>query len=144
MGALAVMRRELWNDLGGFAEQYFAFHEDAELSWRCWQRGLRVHYVPDAVGLHRYEFDREAAKFYLAERNRLMFVFTCWDARTIAVLAPLFVAMEVAIAAAALRGGWFGDKVSGGVGFFRTDDGSVSVAPLCRGRAPSAIGSSLG
>jgi len=33
----------------GFEERYFAFHEDAELSWRCWQRGLRVRYVPDAM-----------------------------------------------------------------------------------------------
>jgi len=113
MGALAVLRRDLWNELGGFAEQYFAFHEDAELSWRCWQRGLRVRYVPDAVGIHRYEFDREARKLYLAERNRLMFVITCWDARTIAVLAPLFVAMEAAISVAALRGGWFRDKLAG-------------------------------
>jgi GT2 family glycosyltransferase len=113
MGALALLRRDVWNALGGFAEQYFAFHEDAELSWRCWQRGLRVHYVPDAVGIHRYEFDRESRKLYFAERNRLMFVLTCWDRRTIALLAPVFVAMEVAVSLAALSGGWFGDKVAG-------------------------------
>ncbi len=113
MGALVAMRREVWDGLGGFAEQYFAFHEDAELSWRCWQRGLRVHYVPDAVGVHRYEFDREPTKMYLAERNRLMFLLTCWDDRTITLLAPVLVAMEIAVAAAALKDGWFGDKVAG-------------------------------
>jgi GT2 family glycosyltransferase len=113
MGALMLMRRSVWDDLGGFAEEYFAFHEDAELSWRCWQRGLRVHYVPDAVGLHRYEFDREPRKVYLAERNRLMFVLTCWDARTLALLAPLFLAMEVAVALAAVRGGWWRAKIAG-------------------------------
>lgn len=113
MGALAVLRRSVWDALGGFAPQYFAFHEDAELSWRCWQRGWRVHYVPDATGVHRYEFDREPSKMYLAERNRLMFVLTCWDARTLLLLAPAFVAMELAVAAAAWRGGWLRDKVSG-------------------------------
>ena len=113
MGALVAMRREVWDGLGGFAEQYFAFHEDAELSWRCWQRGLRVHYVPGAVGLHRYEFDRESAKMYLAERNRLIFVLTCWDDRTLAMLAPVFVAVELAVGVVALKDGWFGDKLAG-------------------------------
>ncbi|MFO1538017.1 MAG: glycosyltransferase family 2 protein [Actinomycetota bacterium] len=113
MGALVCLRRSVWDDLGGFAAEYFAFHEDAELSWRCWQRGLRVRYVADAVGVHRYEFDREPTKLYLAERNRLMFVLTCWDGRTLALLAPLFVAMEGAVALMAWRGGWLGDKVRG-------------------------------
>jgi GT2 family glycosyltransferase len=113
MGALVAMRREVWDALGGFAEQYFAFHEDAELSWRCWQRGLRVHYVPDAIGVHRYEFDREPRKMYLAERNRLMFVITCWDGRTLALLAPLLIAVEGAVVLMAARGGWLRDKVAG-------------------------------
>lgn len=113
MGALACMRREVWDDLGGFAEQYFAFHEDAELSWRCWQRGLRVHYVADAVGLHRYEFDREPRKLYLAERNRLIFVMTCWDARTLVLVMPPLLAVEAAVILAAARDGWIADKVAG-------------------------------
>ena len=113
MGALVVLRRSVWDALDGFAEPYFAFHEDAELSWRCWQRGLRVRYVADAVGIHRYEFAREPRKMYLAERNRLVFVLTCWDDRTLVLLAPLFVAMEAAVALMALTGGWFRDKVEG-------------------------------
>jgi len=113
MGALALLRRALWEDLGGFEERYFAFHEDAELSWRCWQRGLRVRYVPDAIGVHRYEFGRVPDKLYLAERNRLLFVLTCWETRTLAVLAPAFLALEVAVSVAAWRGGWLRQKVDG-------------------------------
>jgi GT2 family glycosyltransferase len=60
-GAGLVLRRSLWDALGGFAPQYFAYVEDTELSWRCWQRGLRVVYVPDAVVVHRYEFSRNPA-----------------------------------------------------------------------------------
>lgn len=113
MGALVAMRRSVWDALGGFADQYFAFHEDAELSWRCWQRGWRVHYVPDAVGLHRYEFDREPRKLYLAERNRWIFLLTCWDGRTLALLAPVLLAVEAAVAMTAWRGGWLRAKVAG-------------------------------
>jgi GT2 family glycosyltransferase len=113
MGALVVLRREVWERLGGFDAHYFAFHEDAELSWRCWQTGLRVRYVPQAVGVHRYEFDRIEQKLYLAERNRLAFVLTLWEARTLAVLAPAFLAVELGVTAVAWRGGWLRQKVDG-------------------------------
>jgi len=113
MGALVVLRRSVWDRLGGFAPEYFAFHEDAELSWRCWETGLRVRYVPDAIGLHRYEFGRVQNKLYLAERNRLIFVLTCWEARSLAVLTPAFLGAELAVTAAAVAGGWFRDKLAG-------------------------------
>jgi GT2 family glycosyltransferase len=113
MGAFLALRRDAWEFLGGFDERYFAFHEDAELSWRCWQTGQRVRYAPDAVGTHRYEFNRVGRKLYLAERNRLIFVLTLFQQRTLLLLAPAFVAVEGAVALAALRGGWFADKVDG-------------------------------
>lgn len=113
MGALVVLRKEVWDGLGGFAPEYFAFHEDAELSWRCWQTGLRVRYVPDAVGVHRYEFGRVEDKMYLAERNRLMFVLTCWERRSLMLLAPAFLAVELAVTLLSVSGGWFGAKVEG-------------------------------
>lgn len=111
MAALVMLRREVWDAIGGYEPQYFAFHEDADMSWRCWQRGLRVHYVPDAIGRHRYEFGRVTNKMYLVERNRLIFMLTCWDSRTLWLLAPLIVPTELAMAAIGLRSGWFGEKL---------------------------------
>ncbi len=113
MGALLLLRRGVWEELDGFAPEYFAFHEDAELSWRCWQAGLRVRYVPEAIGLHRYEFARVTNKLYLAERNRLIFVLTCWESRSLAVLAPAFLGTELAVTAASISGGWFRAKLDG-------------------------------
>jgi len=113
MGALMMLRREVWEELGGFDDHYFAFHEDAELSWRCWQRGMLVRYVPHAIGVHRYEFGRVERKFYLAERNRLIFVLTLWEGRTLAVLALAFLVGELAIVAVAIKGGWVRQKIAG-------------------------------
>ena len=73
MGAAMVLRRELWDELGGFEPRYFAYHEDVELCRRCWHRGLELVNVPGAVAVHRYEFGREPSKVYLSERNRLLF-----------------------------------------------------------------------
>lgn len=111
MAALVMLRREVWDAIGGYEPHYFAFHEDADMSWRCWQRGLRVHYVPEAIGRHRYEFGRVTNKMYLVERNRLIFMLTCWDSRTLWLLSPLIFATELAMAAIGLRSGWFGEKV---------------------------------
>ena len=112
-GAALVLRREVWDALGGFPVEFFAYQEDLELSWRCWQRGLRVRYVPDAIVVHHYEFSRNPLKMYLLERNRLLFVLTCYGGRTLALLSPLLIAFELAMAVIAAAQGWGAQKVKG-------------------------------
>jgi len=112
-GAAVAVRRELWAELGGFCEPMFAYCEDADLSLRCWQRGLRVLYVPDAVVRHRYEFSRNPLKVYLLERNRLFMLLTLYERRTLWVLAPALMALELAVLAVAARQGWWREKVRG-------------------------------
>ena len=112
-GAACALRRSLWVELGGFPPEYFAYHEDAELSWRCRQRGLSVVYVPEAVVVHRYEFSRTATKQYLIERNRWLFLLTLFQARTLLLAAPALLAFEVAVTALAAVQGWLPAKVRG-------------------------------
>jgi GT2 family glycosyltransferase len=96
MGAAMVLRRSLWEELGGFEPRYFAYHEDVELCRRCWNRGLELVNVPSAVAIHRYEFGREPTKLYHSERNRLLFVLTAYETRTLLLLAVPFIAVELA------------------------------------------------
>lgn len=113
MGACLVLSRDHWQRLGGFFEPYFAYHEDAEISIRTWQYGLRVVNVPDALALHRYEFSRNPDKFYLVERNRLMFVLTLWGPRALVLLSPALLALEAAMTLLAARQGWVRQKARG-------------------------------
>jgi GT2 family glycosyltransferase len=119
MGAAMVVRRELWDELGGFERRYFAYHEDVELCRRCWHRGLELVNVPSAVAVHRYEFGREPRKLYLSERNRLLFVLTAYQTRTLLLLAPVFGAVELAALAGAAATGTAGKKLAGWVWLFR-------------------------
>jgi GT2 family glycosyltransferase len=112
-GAATAVRADRFAELGGFAEEMFAYCEDAELSLRTWQHGWRVRYVPDAVVLHRYEFSRNPTKNFLLERNRLFLVGTLYERRTLAVLMPVLLALEVAVSLVALRQGWFRQKSAG-------------------------------
>ena len=112
-GCCFVIRRELWERLGGFAPEYFAYCEDTELSLRLWQRGLSVEFIPDAVVLHHYEFSRNKNKLYLLERNREICVLTTFDTRSLLLLAPVLVLTELLMLAAAVAGGWAGAKLRG-------------------------------
>jgi GT2 family glycosyltransferase len=105
-----LLRRAVWDELGGFWEEYFAYYEDTDLSLRCWRVGLRVVYVPDAIVVHRYEFSRNRAKPYLLERNRLIMILTGYQTRTLALLAGPLVAVELATLGYAVRRGWWRAK----------------------------------
>jgi GT2 family glycosyltransferase len=112
-GAAMAMRRSVWDRVGGFDDEFFMYHEDADLSLRCWQVGLDVRYVPDAVVLHHYEFGRHASKLGLLERNRLVLVLTLYERRTLLLLGPALAAAELGMFGLALVQGWFGEKVKG-------------------------------
>jgi GT2 family glycosyltransferase len=112
-GCCFAIRRSLWVELDGFAEEYFAYHEDTELSLRLWHRGLTAEYLPDAVARHHYEFSRNDLKFYLVERNRLITLLTTYQGRSLAVLAPMIALTELAMLAAAVLGGWAKPKARG-------------------------------
>jgi len=51
-GAAFVIRRAVFEALGGFDERFFMVYEDVDLSYRARLRGHRVVYVPSAVVHH--------------------------------------------------------------------------------------------
>jgi GT2 family glycosyltransferase len=112
-GAAMAIRRDLFLELGGFAEPLFMYQEDLELAWRVRLLGLRVVVDPRADVLHDYDFGRNPRKQYLLERNRLVFVLTAYSARLLALVAPVLLAGEAATLALAVREGWGREKVAG-------------------------------
>lgn len=112
-GATFAVRRQVWDELGGFDEEYFAYCEDVDLSLRAWRSGYQVMFEPAAVVTHHYEFSRTPTKHYLLERNRLVNLLTIPDRRTRRLVAPAALAVEVGVAIVAARDGWLADKVAG-------------------------------
>ena len=51
-GAACLLRRDLFEQLGGYDERYFAFYEDVDLNVRARIAGWRFAYVPEAVVWH--------------------------------------------------------------------------------------------
>jgi GT2 family glycosyltransferase len=112
-GAAMAIRRELFEELGGFTEELFLYQEDLILGWRVRLCGLRVVVSPAADVLHEYEFGRNPGKHYLLERNRLVFVLSSFSPKLLLLLAPVLASVEVGMLALALKEGWARDKVRG-------------------------------
>jgi hypothetical protein len=51
-GACILMKREVFEKIGGFNEKYFMYSEDVDLCLMCRRSGLRNYYVPDALIVH--------------------------------------------------------------------------------------------
>ncbi len=77
-GAACLLRRQLFDQLGGYDERYFAFYEDVDLNVRARIAGWRFAYVPEAVVWHVGNASWQAAterpgawNARLVARNRL-------------------------------------------------------------------------
>lgn len=53
-GAALLIRREVFQALGGFDGSYFTYLEDVDLCWRAWLAGHEVWYVPAAEARHHF------------------------------------------------------------------------------------------
>ncbi len=69
-GAAFAIRREVFEELGGFDERFFMYVEDTDLSWRARLAGYRCLYVAEAVVAHDYRRTYTPTKAFYLDRNR--------------------------------------------------------------------------
>ncbi|MFT5050138.1 MAG: GT2 family glycosyltransferase [Chlamydiales bacterium] len=53
-GGAMAMRADVFEQLGGFDEDFFAYYEDVDLGWRTWVAGHSIRYVPEAICYHHH------------------------------------------------------------------------------------------
>lgn len=51
-GATLIIRRDLWQKLGGFDPTFFTYFEETDLCWRAHKFGQKVVYVPKSIVYH--------------------------------------------------------------------------------------------
>jgi GT2 family glycosyltransferase len=111
-GACHVVRADAFRAVGGYCEDYFVLYDDPDLCWRLWLAGWEVWFCPDARATHDYRFGENPQKWFWLERHRLSSVLVNYAGPTLAVLAPLLVATELALLLVAWRGGWLDRKLA--------------------------------
>jgi len=110
-GAAMLVRADLYRKLGGYCDEFFLYYEDPDLCWRTWLVGAEVWFVPRALVRHHYSFGTGTRKWFYLERHRLLSVLTNYRLSTLAVLAPLLLATELALLWVARAEGWRDEKL---------------------------------
>jgi GT2 family glycosyltransferase len=111
-GACLAVPLSTWHRIEGFAEKFFMYHEDVDLSLRLRLMGETVGIEPTAIVAHDYEFTASAQnKWRWLERNRLATLVRVYPGPLLLLLAPALLATEAALMLAAAAGGWGGQKL---------------------------------
>ncbi len=96
-GAAFALRRGLWDQLGGFDEQFFMYLEDTEISWRTLRNGHKIMHVPASQVRHDYDLRISSSKIYYLEYNRLLLLRRNLATATLVVLFPALMVAEALI-----------------------------------------------
>jgi GT2 family glycosyltransferase len=95
-GVTFAARRDVFEAIGGFDEDFFLYIEDVDLSARAWLAGYRCLYVPRAVVLHDYDRVKvDAYKTFWVERGRYLMLLKAFNWRTLLGLLPPLLLAEV-------------------------------------------------
>jgi len=63
--AASIIRRDLFERIGGFDGDFYMYLEETDLSWRVWLSGYRVVFVPKSVVHHAYGTKKKSqSKYY--------------------------------------------------------------------------------
>lgn len=94
-GAAMLVKREVFERVGLFREEYFLYYEDMEFCWRARLAGFRVGLAERSVCHHKYDFSGKIDQLYLLERNRLLTLFTLERKRTLLLTLPCLIAAQL-------------------------------------------------
>lgn len=88
-GAAMCCRREVFESLGGFDENFFAHMEEIDLQWRMQLAGWRIVVEPKSVVYHLGggTLPASSRKIFLNHRNNLAMLFKCASPMQRAVVA---------------------------------------------------------
>ncbi len=70
-GSALLVRRNVFEELGGFDERFFMYFEDIDLCRRTWEKGWRIQYVPSSMFVHYHQRSSDVRNPIQILRNRL-------------------------------------------------------------------------
>ena len=66
--AASVIRKALFDKIGGFDEDYYMYLEETDLSWRVWLSGHRVVFIPGSVVYHAFNTPKKDFEIYYPKK----------------------------------------------------------------------------
>jgi len=109
MGAFYLVRREVFEQLGGFDERFFVYFEDVDFAYRVARLGMTTRFFADAWVYHKGGGSSEqvkAARLFYSLRSRVLYAYKHlgWRRATAVALGTFLVEPATRLAWAALSG----------------------------------------
>lgn len=109
IGAFYLIRRQLFESLGGFDERFFVYLEDLDLSFQAYKNGWKTVYLADAQAYHKGGGTSEqvkAVRLFYSLRSRILYGYKhfSWLSATLLLLGTLFLEPLSRIALAVAQG----------------------------------------
>jgi len=105
-GSALMIRRSLFQSVGGFDPEYFMFHEDIDLAWRIQLLNYKVMPVPEAVVYHLYggsaggeskdnKYLTTLFRRYYSERGNIRTLLKNYSFKTLMLILPLYLLINI-------------------------------------------------
>lgn len=118
-GACVAATREALDAVGLLDSLLYNYYEDVNWGWRARLLGIRSFVVPESVIYHKwggsYSNKLGPKKFFYLERARMVSVLRNFTARTLVVLAPSLLLIDVAMGIYCIKSGMFREKLAAGI-----------------------------
>ena len=96
-GASMLVKREVFERVGLFCDEYFLYGDDLEFCWRARLAGYRVGLAEKSVCQHKYDFKNILNALFYVERNRLLTLFTLEKWTTLLLILPGLLLFEIGV-----------------------------------------------
>lgn len=97
-GAGMIVKKNIFNKIGGFDEDYFMYWEEPDLSWRIWQSGYRFVFLATDKIWHAYvtkekndHYYQKSQVVYFGCRNAITTLIKNLEARNLIQILPLHI-----------------------------------------------------
>ncbi len=98
-GGAMLIDRQIFLDVGGFDDDFFAYFEDIDLGWRLWILGYKVVFAPRSICYHVHFGSSskwsQAKVQYLYERNALYTIIKNYEQSYLDHVLPLALLMQM-------------------------------------------------
>jgi len=96
-GCSYLIRREIFERMGGAPEECFMGNDDVIVSWLVALMGYDMYCVPDSVIYHKYMLKMNPEKLFRLEKYRQMLLLTSLRTSTLVICLPVFGLIEALI-----------------------------------------------
>jgi GT2 family glycosyltransferase len=111
-GSGILVSKEYFNKVGGFDELFFMYYEDSDLSWKFNLIDKKIIFTPKSVLLHDYKYIPKdnyqplKQKLFYIERNRLITLFKNLSLKSLLLILPSLIFMELGMIVFSFYEGW--------------------------------------